>query len=66
MFVFKRAFNVRHYHVEECMSMNQHFEQFVGKQRLEGKYLGISEAEPLRLDYVNQFSQQGQCKHSSV
>ena len=62
MFVFKRAFNVWHNHVEESMSINQHFEQFVGKQRLEGKYLGISEAEPLRLGCVNQFPPKGQCR----
>ena len=42
--------------------MQQHFEQFVGKhRRLEGKYLGISEAEPLRFDFVNQFSVKGHC-----
>ena len=36
--------------------MQQYFEPFVGKQRrLEEKYLGISEAEPLRFDCVNQF-----------
>ena len=40
--------------------MQQHCEQFVGKQRRqEGKYLGISEAEPLVYN-VNQFSPQGQ------
>ena len=43
-------------HVEKSVSMQQHFEQFVGIQ--EGKYLGISEAEPLRIDCVNQFSPQ--------
>ena len=43
--------------------MHQHFEQFVGKQRrLEGKYLGISEAEPLRFDCVNQFSLEELCR----
>ena len=45
------------------VSIQQNFEQFVGKQRrLEGKYLGISEAGPLRFDRVNQFSPQGQCR----
>ena len=35
----------------------QHVEQFVGKQsRQEGKYLGISEAEPLWFYCVKQFS----------
>ena len=34
----------------------------MGKQiRLEGNYLDISEADPLTFDFVNQFSQQGQC-----
>ena len=43
--------------------MQQHFEQFVGKERrLEGKYLGISETEPLRFDCLNQFYPQGQCR----
>ena len=46
---------------KKSLSMQQHFEQFVGKPRiLEGKYLDISEAEPLRFDCVNQFSPQGQ------
>ena len=50
--VFKRVA-----HVEKSVSMQQHFKQFVGKQRgPEGKNLGISEAEPLRFDCVNQFS----------
>ena len=48
------------------VSMQQHFEQFMGKQRrLDGKYLGISEAEPLRLDCVNQFSPRGQRRAQS-
>ena len=39
------------------MSMQQHFEQIVGKQRrLERKFFGISEAELLRFDCVNLFS----------
>ena len=50
-------------HVEKSMSKQQHFEQFVGKQRrLEGKYLGISEAEPLRFDCVNQLSLEELCR----
>ena len=40
------------------MSMQQHVEQ----RRLEDKYLGIYEAEPLRFDCVNQFSPQCQCR----
>ena len=41
-------------YVEKSMFMQHFFEQFVGKQRrLEGKYLGISEAELLRFDCVN-------------
>ena len=43
--------------------MQQHFEQFVGKQRrVEGTYWCISEAEQLRFDCVNQISPQEQCK----
>ena len=53
---FKRVCNVWHM-LKECVSMQQHVEKFVGKQRrLEGKYLGISKAEPLKFDCVNQFS----------
>ena len=44
-----------------CKS-NTIFELVVEKQRsLEGKYLGISEDEPLWFKYVNQFSPQRQC-----
>ena len=44
IYVFKRAFNVLHM-LEKSVSMQQHFEQNVGKQRrLEEKYLDISEA----------------------
>ena len=43
--------------------MQQDFEQYVGKQRrLEGKYLGIAEAEPLRFVCVNQFSLEELCR----
>ena len=54
-------------HVEKSVLMQRHFEQFVGKQiRQEGKYLGISEAEPLRFDCVNQLSNKDSAGHSSV
>ena len=47
----------------KSVSMQQHFEQFVRKERrIEGMNLGISEAEPLKFDCGNQFSPQGQCK----
>ena len=60
MYVFLKTCFQRVAHVENSVSMQQHFEQFVGKQRrLEGKYLGISEAEPQRYDCVNQFSHKG-------
>ena len=60
IYVFKHVINVWHM-LKKSVSMQQYFEQFVGKQsRLEGNYLGISEAEPLRFDCVNQFSPQGQ------
>ena len=62
IFVFKRFFNVCHM-LKKSVSIQQHFEQVVGKQRrLEGKYFGISEGEPLRFDCVNQFSPKGQCR----
>ena len=48
---------------KKSVSMQQYFEKFVGKQRrLEGKHLGISEAEPLRFDCVNQFSLEELCR----
>ena len=50
-------------HVKKRMSMQQRFKQCMGKQRrLEGKYLDISEAEPLRFDCVNQFSLEELCR----
>ena len=50
-------------HVEKKVLMQHHFEQFVEKQRiLEGKYLDISEANPLRFDCVNQFSLEKPCR----
>ena len=43
--------------------MQQHFEQFVGKERrLERMFMGISETELLRFDCVNLVSLQGQCR----
>ena len=49
--------------LKKSVSMQQHFEQVVGKHRiLEGKYLGNSEAEPLRLDCVNQLSLEELCR----
>ena len=37
------------------VSIQQHtcIDQFVGKQNLVDKYLGISEAKPLRVEYEN-------------
>ena len=52
-------------HVEKSVSMQRHFEQNVGKQRrlsLEGKYLDISEAEPLRFDCVHQILLEKLCR----
>ena len=47
----------------KSVSMQQHFEHFIGKQRrLERKFLRISEAELLRFDCVNLFYLQGQCR----
>ena len=49
IYVFKRVLTCGTY-IEKSVSMHQHFEQVVGKQRrqkTEGKYLGFSEAEPL-------------------
>ena len=41
-------------HIVKSVSMQQHFEQFVGNQRrLERKCFGISEAELQRFDCVN-------------
>ena len=40
-------------HVEKSVSIQQHFVET--PWRLEGKYLGISEAEPLKFDYVISF-----------
>ena len=55
-------FNMWHM-LKKSVSMQQYFEQFMGKQRrLEGKYFGIFEADPLRFDCVNQFSPQEQRK----
>ena len=49
-------------HLAKSASMQQLFEQFVGKQRrLERQLLNISEAELLRFDRVSPFSLQGQC-----
>ena len=42
--------------VEQSMSMQQHFTQFVGKQKkLDEHYLGISEAEQLKFDWLMNF-----------
>ena len=50
--------------VEKRVSMQQHFEHLLGKQRSqERKYLGISEAEPLRCDCVNQFANKDNVGH---
>ena len=62
MYIFKRVFNVWHM-LKKSVSMQQHFERFVGKQRrLEEKYFGISEAQPLGFDCVNPFSLEELCR----
>ena len=42
-------------HLAKSVSMQQHFEQFMGR-RQERKFFGISEIELLRFDCVNLFS----------
>ena len=50
-------------HLAKSVSMQQHVEQFVAKQRiLERKISGISKAELLKFDCVNRFFSQGQCR----
>ena len=47
---------------QKSVSMQQHFEQCLGKQRGLERIFGISEADLLRFNCINLLSPQGQCR----
>ena len=60
--VFKRVFNVWHI-LKKSVSMLQHFEQFVGKQRrVELKSVGNFVAKTVLVESANQFSLEELCR----
>ena len=62
MYVFKRVFNVRHM-LNKSVSMQQHFEQFVMKQRrVELKSVGNVVAKEELVESANQFSLEELCR----
>ena len=61
--VFKRVFNVWHILKKKSVSMYQHFEQFVGKQRrVELKSVGNFVAKTVLVESANQFSLEELCR----
>ena len=62
MYVFKRVFNVWHI-LKKSVSMQQHFEQFVRKQRrVELKSVGNLVAKTVLVESANQFSLEELCR----